>query len=261
MIETDVATRVRSRYPKGVYLKQSTAKLTTAAVCTALAVIMCVMTAYLPLSFMPLYLAAFCIFSACRRSGLAYGILCALASIGLMFLMTGLSVKWLLFVVMFAPYGVIAYFMRRLTYFKVKTGIARVVAATVFFNVTFGAVYAIAVNVASVGTTGLDVVAWASRVGGYAVFAAAATAVLLPLDFIFSAMSDVVFKRLPSIGERKKPPVGSDASPQNVADGAKPEYDIFGYEIMQANENADKPDGERDNASDPLPQDGADDTE
>lgn len=178
-----------------------------------------------------------------------------------MFLMTGLSVKWLLFVVMFAPYGVIAYFMRRLTYFKIKTAVLRAITATVFFNAAIGVVYLIAVNVASVGVSGSNVVEWASKIGGYAVFAVAATAVLLSLDFIFSAMSDVVFKRLPSIGERKKPPVGSDASPQNVADDAKPEYDIFGYEITQANENADKPDGERDNASDPPPQDGADDTE
>ncbi len=223
-------------------MKTVTRKLTSAAVCTALAVIMCVCTAYLPLSFMPLYIAAFCIFSACKRSGLAYGILCALASIGLMFLMTGLSVKWLLFVVMFAPYGIVAYAMRKLSYFKLKTGIARVVAATVFFNATFGAVYAIAVNVASVGTTGLDVVAWASRVGGYAVFAVIATAVLLPLDFMFTVFSDVVSKRLPIISERKKPPVGADAVAPEKTTAPESEYDIFGYEITE--KGGERKDGE-----------------
>ena len=216
-------------------------KLTTAAVCTALAVIMCVMTAYLPLSFMPLYLAAFCIFSACKRSGLMYGALTAIAAAGLMFLITGLSVKWLLFVVMFAPYGIAAFFADRFTYFKVKTALLRALVAIVYFNVTFGAVYAITVNVASVGREVINVAEWVELVGGYPILALIATAVLVPLDFIFSAMSRVVLRRIPGFTESKKPPLGDGNADKPKAD------DVFGYEIT------DDPDP-------PRERDGSDDT-
>lgn len=211
-------------------MKVATHKLTVAAVCTALAVIMCVLTAYLPLSFMPLYLAAFCIFLACKRSGIAYGVLCAVASVALMFLMTGLSVKWLMFILVFAPYGIVTNFIDKLVYTKIKPAALRVVIVIVFFNVTLGALYAIVLNVATVGLEGLNVLDYAGKVGGYAVLAIIATAVLLPLDFIFSSMSRVVLKRLPSPRSDKKPIVEDDKT-DNKNNSEVSKYDIFGYKI------------------------------
>lgn len=161
---------------------------------------MCVLTAYLPLSFMPLFLAAFCIFVACKRAGLPYGILCAAASVGLMFLMTGLSVKWLVFVLMFAPYGVVAYLLHPFTYYKVKSALIRGGIMLVYFNVMFGAVYAVTANVMSVGLDGINILQWSAKVGGYAVLAVIATLVLLPLDVILTGMAAIVLKRLPPIG-------------------------------------------------------------
>lgn len=207
-----------------------TRKLTTAAVCTALAVIMCVCTAYLPLSFMPLFLAAFCIFLACKRAGMAYGVLCAIASVGLMFLMTGLSVKWLAFILIFAPYGLITPFAHRFNYFKVKSGLLRALCALVFFNVTFGVVYAIAINVMTVGLDGLDILEWSAKLGGYAVLAAIASAILVPLDFVFSTMSMVVLKKIPAPVTKRPPPPASD---NDSGDDPEKKYDdVFGYEIV-----------------------------
>lgn len=226
-------------------MKASTKKLTTAAVCTALAVIMCVFTAYLPLSFMPLFVAAFCIFLASKRGSLPYGILCALASIGLMFLMTGLSVKWLAFVLMFAPYGIITVFVHRFDYFKWKTALLRLLSAVVFFNVTFGIVYVVTVNVLSVGSEGLNIVEWASMVGGYPVLALIATAVLVPLDFIFSTMSIAVLKKIPPPVTRRKPqalqrPSGDETAPDAPGEKneAKKYDDVFGYEIVDSNDRS-----------------------
>lgn len=199
-------------------------KIAVAAVCTALAVILCAMTAYLPLSFMPLYLAAFCIFAACKKGGAAYGALTALASVGLMFLMTGLSVKWLLFVVMFAPYGIIAYFADRFTYFKLKTALLRALVAVVYFNATFGIVYAVTVWAAGVGSDGINISEWVELVGGYPVLAVIATAVLVPLDFVFSAMSRTVLRRIPGFAEGKRPPASRPT--ESDANGC----DVFGYE-------------------------------
>lgn len=228
-------------------MNASTKKLTTAAVCTALAVIMCVFTAYLPLSFMPLFVAAFCIFLACKRGSIYYGVLCAAASVGLMFLMTGLSVKWLVFVLMFAPYGIMASFIHRYDYFKVKRALIRAAIAIVFFNVTFGIVYVITINVLSVGIDGMNIAEWANIVGGYPVLAVIATLVLLPLDFIFSTMSIVILKKIPAPVTRIKPRSADNAaadtqSAADKKDGAdgKVEYDIFGYEINGAQRSTDE---------------------
>lgn len=236
-------------------MEPATKKLTVAAVCTALAVIMCVMTAYLPLSFMPLYVAAFCIFLACKRGNLVYGLLCATASVGLMFLMTGLSIKWLLFVLVFAPYGVLAYFMHPFGYTKVRHVVLRVPIMAAYFNLMLGMVYLIAVNVLSVGIEGLDLLEWSAKLGGYAVLAVVATVVLLPLDFIFSMMSLVVLKKLPTPVKRLPPPVSAvNAQPEKPEpqeqsapqeeQGAREEKrvdDVFGYEIFD--DDGDKNDG------------------
>ncbi|MDE5593239.1 MAG: hypothetical protein K2I75_04825 [Clostridiales bacterium] len=221
-------------------MKVQTKKLTTAAVCTALAVIMCAATAYLPLSFMPLYLAAFCIFLACKRGSIVYGLLCAAASIGLMFLMSGLTVKWLMFTLIFAPYGVLGVALDKLSYFKIKTALIRVAVAIAFFNLTVGAVYLIVTNVLTVGLD-VNVYYWVSKLGGYAVLAVVVTVVLVPLDFTFCALSVTVLKKLP-MGLTKEELIKQKKQAEQNPDGEKdqPEYDIFGYEIKHDDGDSDK---------------------
>lgn len=201
---------------------------------------MCAVTVYLPMSIMPLYLAAFCIFLACKRGGVPHGILCAVATVGIMFAMSGLSVKWLFLVIMFAPYGVIASFVHRFDYFKPKRAVLRALLAAVYFNIALGVIYLIATRVL---TAGIDVNfdKWTGMVGGYAVVAVIATAILLPLDFIFSTLSIFVLKRLPADREKKPPvsppsdDVAATAADERNAAADKPDdgkkYDIFGYEI------------------------------
>ena len=221
-------------------MKVQTKKLTTAAVCTALAVIMCAATAYLPLSFMPLYLAAFCIFLACKRGSIVYGLLCAAASIGLMFLMSGLSVKWLMFVLIFAPYGVLGVALDKLSYIKVKTALIRAVIAIAFFNLTVGVVYLIATNVLTVGLD-INIYYWLSKLGGYAVLAVVVTVVLVPLDFMFCALSVTVLKKLPA-GHTKEELIKQKKQTEQNPDGEKEqtEYDIFGYEIKHDDDKGNK---------------------
>lgn len=178
---------------------------------------------------------------ACKRGGLAYGLLCAAATVGLMFLMTGLSVKWLMLVVIFAPYGVVTLFLERLSYFKLKSGLLRAVIAAVYFNVTVGVVYAVAVNVLTLGMD-INITEWAQTLGGYAVLAVIATVVLVPLDFIFCSMSAAVLKKLPPIitkeqalKQKKAEKVSAQADNEQ-----QPEYDIFGYEINSDKKSDDK---------------------
>ncbi|MCM1368069.1 MAG: ECF transporter S component [Roseburia sp.] len=236
-------------------MRGGTVKLTTAAVCTAIAVVMCVAAAYLPLSIMPLYIAAFCIFLAFKRAGKAYGALCAVATDLLMFLMTGLSVKWLFLTVMFMPYGIVAYFIHRFTYFKVKTAALRAVCVIALFNATLGVVYLLSTRVLT-GGIDLDIAALVDRIGGYPLLALVATLAMLPLDFAFSSAALIVLKRIPvAYASRKKTAASgntderADDTADSSADGKK--YDIFGYEITEKeNVNApdeDKTDGEKEN--------------
>ncbi len=217
-------------------MRASTKKLTTAAVCTAMAIVMCVFTAYLPLSVMPLYLAAFCIFLACKRGSVPYGILCALATIGVMFAMTGLSVSWFFLLFMFAPYGIIAYFIHRFTYFRLKSGIIRGVSVAAFFNLTLGFVYLVATRVVAVGLD-IPITEWVNALGGYWVLALIGTVAFLPLDFIFSSLSLVVLKRIPALsGERRVKPAPPDPDLSSIAPigSDSDKYDIFGYETTHA---------------------------
>lgn len=203
---------------------------------------MCAATAYLPLSFMPLFLAAFCIYAACRRAGIAYGVICAACSIGLMFLMSGLSIKWIAFIMIFAPYGLLCALIDRVSYFgKIKYAVIRFFIVLVYFNLMFGFVYMIATQIASVVLDGMDVQHWAAMVGGYAVLAVIMSVIMMPLDFIFCGLSVVVLKKIPAIRSKRDkknvpPPQKND---EVSGDGKK--YDIFGYEILDKDTQSNEP--------------------
>lgn len=170
-------------------------KITTAAVSTALAVVFCVMAAYLPLSFMPLYFAAFCLYIAYKRANFVYGLLATAAAIGLTFLMSGLSGTFFMLAVMFAPYAIYAFFMDRFDYVTVKNGIIRAVAGLVFFNVCLFLVYLTATQLVAF-IANIDIAGWAAKVGGYAVLAVIGSVLFLPLDFMFVFFSKMILKRI-----------------------------------------------------------------
>ena len=182
---------------------------------------------------MPLYLAAFCIFLACKRGNIVYGVLSALATLGVMFAFVGLTLKWFALLFMFAPYVIIANFIHRFTYFKVKSGLLRGVTVALFFNLTLGCIYLVATRVLTVGLD-IPIGDWVSRLGGYIALAAVATVILVPLDFIFSTLSLVVLKRVPPFTDGKRKRVYDDEKPDDKAD------DIFGYDAPKTEDSDDK---------------------
>lgn len=238
-------------------MRASTQKLTTAAVSTALAVILCAMSAYLPLSVMPLYFAAFCIFLAVKRGNIVYGCLCAVATVGIMFAFVGLSVKWFFLLFMFAPYGIITSFIQSFTYFKPKTGVLRGVFAILYFNLTFGLVYLVATRVATVGLD-VPITEWVGRLGGYWLLALIATVILVPLDFIFSVTSGLILKKIPAPVDRGKHARGSKSDFYAQADKnetvEEKKYDIFGYEIKDGGQ-AETDDASNKNEKEPTDDD------
>ena len=181
---------------------------------------------------MPLYLAAFCIFLACKRGNIVYGVLSALATLGVMFAFVGLTLKWFVLLFMFAPYGIIANFIHRFTYFKVKSGLLRGVTVALFFNMTLGFIYLVATRVLAVGLD-IPIGDWVGRLGGYAALAAVATVILVPLDFIFSTLSLVILKRIPPFTDGN----GKRRYDEN-AGGGKDE--VFGYDEPKASDTDDK---------------------
>lgn len=170
-----------------------------------------------------------------------YGVLCAAASIGLMFLMSGLTVKWLMFVLIFAPYGVVCMFLEKLTYFKVRTGVLRAAVVIAYFGITIGIVLLIASNVLTVGMD-ISLPAFVDKPGGYILLDVVAVVVLVPLDFIFCVLSDAVLKKIPmrlskkELLEKKQETEQSDDRPKDT------QYDIFGYEIKRKDDNLDNDD-------------------
>lgn len=192
---------------------------------------------------MPLYFAAFCIFLACKRGSLPYGILCMLATVGIMFAMTGLSVKWLFLVFMFAPYGLLTYFIHRFTYFKVKWAVIRIVIASLYFDLMLGMVYLVVVNVASVGLD-IPLFKMIEKLGGYWTFALVANVLLIPLDFIFSTLGNVVLKRLPGGGGVKPAKTAEERTEDERI------YDIFGYAVDGKKEKEDNKEDNKDDGED-----------
>lgn len=199
-------------------------KITTAAVCTALAVICCVLSAYTPLSFMPLYFASFCIFMCFIRGNTVYGLLCAAATIGLTFVMTGLSVTFFMLVLIFAPYGVICAAMNKFNYRSLKKGLIRAAVMLVAINVLLYLTY---FTVSHLLLTDVPLLDWVDTLHGYPIFALVVTVIFAPLDVIFTETAPVVIKRVGGLkidkqtkrdrsfdsskGETEPPPVASDA--------------------------------------------------
>ncbi|MDE6294416.1 MAG: hypothetical protein K2L88_07335, partial [Clostridiales bacterium] len=126
--------------------------------------------------------------------------------------------------------GIVTVFLDKLSYFKVKSAIIRAAIAIVFFNVTVGCVYAIAVNVMTIGID-VNISDWAGMVGGYAVFALIATVVLVPLDFVFATLAVTVLKKIPARLTKAEMIKQKQEEQKNDEQPKEPEYDIFGYEI------------------------------
>ena len=105
--------------------------------------------------------------------------------------------------------------------------------AAVYFNLTFGIIYAIAVKVTGVGLD-VPVAEWAGKLGGYYVLALIATAVLVPLDVVFTGLSAVLLRYVPAIKNKKRRPSASDSGV--AATDGDTRYDIFGYETKRSGE-------------------------
>lgn len=185
----------------------------------------------MPLSFMPLYFASFCIYMAFVRGNAFCGFLCAGASIGLTFLMAGLSATFFFLVIIFAPYAVVCALFKKFNYRSVKTAIIRALSMIVIIN---GLLYLAYFTIFKLVLTDIPIMDWVDKMHGYAVFAVVATVIFLPLDVILTEMSPIILKRIGG-GEKAQKTSRQDKQPQQQ----KEPLDVF--EEFDTNNSAEKP--------------------
>ncbi len=171
-----------------------TRKITYTAVGAALASIFVFLTnfGWLKVSF--LMAAALVYFLVCCKCGIWYGLADVAISLLLVFFTAGvtpLSSAFLLTAFIFAPYAIIAYFMRKLYYTKWRSALLRLGIVAVFANLALLGVWLCAKWI-----TTFDIPALAGKIGGYAVLALLFTVFALAFDFLFNQLSLRLLKLL-----------------------------------------------------------------
>ena len=174
-----------------------TRKITYTAVGAAVASVCLFLTNFGWLKVSLLMAAALCYYIVCCKCGFWYGVLDVAVSLLLVFLtwgMTPLSSAFLLTVIVFAPYALLSYFIRRLYYTKWQTALIRLAAVTVFANVVLVGVWFAAKG--NAGAIAVNILSYAGRLGGYAVLALLFTLFTLVFDLLFNQLSIRLLKLL-----------------------------------------------------------------
>ncbi|MCL2797045.1 MAG: hypothetical protein FWD58_03200 [Firmicutes bacterium] len=115
-------------------------KIAVAATGAALAAVLILFTRWLPLTFSLLTFAAVAYYIVFEKAGIVHGLLCIAVASALSFIM-GSSAGAFFNLFLFAPYSVLAYFMRRVRYDKVMTSALRGAAMAAFFSLVFMVVF------------------------------------------------------------------------------------------------------------------------
>ncbi len=171
----------------------NTRKITYSAVGAAVSAVCIFLTNFGWLKVSLLMAAALCYYIVAVKCGIWYGAasivvgLVVAASVGGVF---GFS-AFLLDAFVFAPYAILAYCIRRLHYTKWKTALLRIVAMAAFANIALCLIWFCAKWL-----TTIDIVAIASKVGGYPLLALVFTALAVVFDFLFNQLAIRLIKLL-----------------------------------------------------------------
>ena len=173
-------------------------KISYAAVGTAIAVVMMVLTCYLPVTVAPLVMISLCYNIVSEKCGLGYGILTILASVGLGFLCCIGSIGvMIVVVVVFVPYSLLCLPMKRLDYSSVKKAAIRIVIIAAFAALAVQFVFLLGANVAGY----IDLAALMSDIGGsfaigYIVVTLVAVILFVCIDLLFINVGKQIVKKL-----------------------------------------------------------------
>ena len=147
---------------------------------------------WLKVSF--LMAAALCYYIVCVKCGVLYGVSNIVISLLAAFFtggVTPLSSAFLLDALVFAPFAVLSYCIRKLYYTRVSTAFIRLGIMAVFANVSLCVVWFVAK-----GIIDIDIVKIAAKLGGYPVLAMLFTLFALTFDLLFNQLGIRILKLL-----------------------------------------------------------------
>ncbi len=170
--------------------RERTRKITYSAVCTALAVVVTLIALFTPVNIVPLIGASFAVYVAFMRCGIGYGVITALVTAFLCFIIAGLNVTFIFLVIVFLPYALVVFLMRKLSYHVTWQAAVRIACSTLFFVITCTIIIGFTDFL-----TGTDIMAIADRVGKPVVIALIAL-ITLPVDLFFTAFAQRVMRTL-----------------------------------------------------------------
>lgn len=165
-------------------------KIVYASVSTALATLVIIVCAYTPVRFVPLVFAAAAYYVALDRCGW-WGLLSIIASMTISFFAGGaFQTSFVLTLILFAPYSVLAYAMRKIEYTTTKNWIIRGLVMLAFFIAS-----SVLTLVLIEFITGVSLEVVIERVGEWAVILLFAVAAI-PTDFFFTFAMEKISKAL-----------------------------------------------------------------
>ena len=163
-----------------------TRKITYTAVGAAISAVCVCLTNFGWLKVSLLMAAALCFYIVFCKCGVWYGlgdIVISLAVAFFAFGITPLSSAFLLTALLFAPFSLLAYLIRKLYYTRVATAFIRLGIMAVFANLSLCALWFTAKWI-----TTIDIVAIAGKIGGYPVLALLFTLFTLTFDLLFNQL-------------------------------------------------------------------------
>lgn len=164
-----------------------TRKLTYTAVGAAVSAVCVFLTNFGWLKVSLLMFAALCYYIVFVKCGLLYGLADILVSMLVAFFalgLTPLSSAFLLNALVFAPFSVICYFIRKFYYTKWQTAVIRIVIMAAFANLSLAGLWFTAQWIFDGWVTGI-----AASVGGYPVLAMLFTLMAWVFDLLFNQLS------------------------------------------------------------------------
>lgn len=169
-------------------MQPSARKIAYSATFTAVSVVAIVASRYLPVTLTALLVCSVCYFLCLIRCGIGYGLLCITASLVASFILGGVGTVFLLDAVIFAPYSLLAYFIKKLRYLG-KTAVIRAGIIVIFANIVFALTYYLLASHISYNFSVMG------ERFGYAVLAVMVSGFALVTDYLFFQATEYFLKR------------------------------------------------------------------
>lgn len=190
-------------------MKPDAKRITTTAVCVALAVICIVLSAYLPLKITTLLVAAVCFFIA-FCGGFVYGLLAIAASLLIAFFAAGINTTFIFTALIFAPYSIFAFALKKLLYNSPKNIALRAALTAVLFNAAFALTVFVFGKYITDYSLGAVFGAFGGGATAYIIVALIGTVIAVVYDYAFTAAAYILNKRLHFIKEKTNKAEGND---------------------------------------------------